>query len=479
VSAPGAREAAALVRGGRASAEELAADALARIDAAAPLNAVLHVFRDEALRAARAIDARRAAGEPLGPLAGVPVAVKDNICVAGGPTTCGSLLLASYVPPRDAEAVARLRAADAVVVAKTNCDEFGMGSSNETSFRGPCLNPLDPARVPGGSSGGSAAAVAAGLVPLALGSDTGGSVRQPAAFCGVVGLKPTYGRVSRRGLVAFASSLDQIGTIARDVGDAALGLAAIAGRDPGDATSSGAPVPAFLAAPRAGAAGRRVAWLDQFAAREGVDEGARLATAEAARALAHAGAIVEFADLPLADLAVPIYHIVSSAEASSNLARHDGVRYGARAEGARDVASLYEETRGRGFGAEVKRRIMLGAFALSAGRREAFYLRAQAARAALTRNIDALLARYDLLLLPTAPSAAFLLGEKIDDPPAMYLSDLFTAPASLGGHPALSLPAPRAAGELPFGVQLVARRFDEETLVAAALALEERGFCAA
>jgi aspartyl-tRNA(Asn)/glutamyl-tRNA(Gln) amidotransferase subunit A len=409
----------------------------------------------------------------------VPVAIKDNLCTRGAPTTCGSRILGRYAPPYDATAVARLRAAGAVVLAKTNCDEFAMGSSNENSAYGPVRNPRDATRVPGGSSGGSAAAVAAGLVPLALGSDTGGSVRQPAAFCGVVGLKPTYGRVSRYGLVAFGSSLDQVGPLAGDVRDAALALAVMAGSDPADATSSAEPVPDLLAAAERGVRGLRVGRLAAFADAEGVAAEVRAALRTAADALHEAGAQVVDVDLPLAEYGIPIYYLVATSEASSNLARFDGVRYGDRRAGDRDpLAAFYEANRGAGFGAEVKRRIVLGTFALSAGYHDEYYGRALRARARLRRQIDDRFARVDLLLLPTTPTTAFPLGEKVDDPLAMYLSDVFTVLANLGGHPAVSIPAPGRAGSLPVGVQLMARRFDEATLVAAAAALEERGFTA-
>ncbi len=500
-----AREIAAAVRGGTLRAEDVARAALARLDAAAALNAIVHRLDGAVLEEARAIDARRARGADPGPLAGVPVAVKDNLCTRGAPTTCGSRILGRYAPPYDATVVARLRAAGAVVLAKTNCDEFAMGSSNENSAYGPVRNPRDPARVPGGSSGGSAAAVAAGLASLALGSDTGGSVRQPAAFCGVVGLKPTYGRVSRYGLVAFGSSLDQVGPLAADVRDAALALSVMAGHDPADATSSGAPVPDLLAAAGRGARGLRVGRLASFAEAEGVAEDVRAGLRAAAEALRDAGAVVVDVDLPLAEYGIPIYYLVATSEASSNLARFDGVRYGARAadDGVRDgaraggtraggtragdaraedaraedtLAAFYAANRAAGFGAEVKRRIVLGTFALSAGYHDEYYGRALRARARLRRQIDERLAEVDLLLLPTTPTAAFQLGEKVDDPLAMYLSDVFTVLANLGGHPAVSIPAPRAAGSLPVGVQLMARRFDEATLVAAAAALEERGF---
>ncbi len=473
-----ARELAAAVRGGTLRAADATAHALARVDARRELNAIVHRDDEAALARARALDARRAAGKALGPLAGVPVAVKDNICTRGLVTSCGSRILAGYVPPYDATVVERLLAADAVVIGKSNCDEFAMGSSNENSCHGPVRHPEDPERVPGGSSGGSAAAVAAGLVPVALGSDTGGSVRQPAAFCGIVGVKPTYGRVSRRGLVAFGSSLDQVGPLCRDVRDAALVLSVIAGPDARDATCSDAPLPPDLAAPDSDLRGKRVGLLASFTGSPGVEARVQEAVREAGRALADAGAAVEEVDLPLAPYGISIYYLVAPSEASSNLARFDGVRYGARAPHPEDVLALYEKTRGAGFGTEVKRRIVLGTYALSAGYYDAYYGRALAARGQLRRQIDDLFARADLLLLPTAPSPAFRLGEKIGDPVAMYLSDIFTVLANLGGHPAISVPAPRRAGALPLGVQLMAPAFGEPALLGAALALEERGFAA-
>ncbi len=470
-----ARAIAAAVRGGEMSAEEVVRSALAALDRGAGFNAVAHRCDEEALRRARAIDARRARGAALGPLAGVPAAVKDNICTRGIPTTCGSRILADHRPPYDATAVERLLAADAVVICKTNCDEFGMGSSTENSCYGPAHHPLDSARTPGGSSGGSAVVVADGQAPLALGSDTGGSVRQPAAFCGVVGLKPTYGRVSRWGLVAFGSSLDQIGPICRDVGDASLTLSVIAGPDDRDATCAAVEAPQPVEAPP-GVAGLRIGLLADFVEAEGVDPAVRKAVGDAAAALVDAGASVVPVRVSLAKSSIPIYYLVATSEASSNLARYDGVRYGPRAGGPADLAALYERTRGAGFGAEVKRRIMLGTYALSAGYYEAYYGRAVRARAALRRELDEVFRQVDLLLLPTAPTPAFRLGEKIEDPLAMYLSDVFTVLANLGGHPAISAPAPRAAQELPVGVQLMAPHFAEARLFAGAFALEERGF---
>jgi aspartyl-tRNA(Asn)/glutamyl-tRNA(Gln) amidotransferase subunit A len=476
---PSARSIAAAVGAGQLTAEESIERALAAIARRDDLHAFLAVDRDGALAAARAQDRGRAAGLAPGPLAGVPLAVKDNLCTRGLPTTCGSRILAGFLPPYDATAVERLTAAGAIVVGKTNCDEFGMGSSNENSAYGPVAHPADAERVPGGSSGGSAAAVAAGLVPLALGSDTGGSVRQPASFCGIVGLKPTYGRVSRWGLVAFASSLDQVGPLTRDVGDAALALSLMAGPDGHDATAPPVPVPDYLAALDGDPRGLRVGLLRGLTGSEGTEPPVREAVLGAAAALAAGGAAVEEAEFELAAYGVPIYALVATAEASSNLARYDGVRFGHRAEGASGPREMMEATRGEGFGPEVKRRIMLGTFALSAGYHDAYYGRALLARARLAAEMDALFERFDVLLLPTCPGVAFRRGERVDDPLAMYLSDVFTVAANLGGHPAISIPGPRRGLALPVGVQLIAPRFSEQLLFRAALALEERGFAAA
>ncbi|MCU0232193.1 MAG: Asp-tRNA(Asn)/Glu-tRNA(Gln) amidotransferase subunit GatA [Acidobacteria bacterium] len=478
VAPPTARALAAAVRSGELTAEASVGRALTGIARRQDLGAFLQVDPEGALAVACAQDRALAAGRDPGPLAGVPLAVKDNLCARGFATTCGSRILAGWTPPYDATAVARLVAAGAIVVGKTNCDEFGMGSSNENSAFGPVAHPEDPDRVPGGSSGGSAAAVAAGLVPLALGSDTGGSVRQPASFCGIVGLKPTWGRVSRWGLVAFASSLDQVGPLTRDVRDAALALALMAGPDERDATAAPVPVPDELTRLEADPSGLRIGVLRGLSESDGTERAVRDAVRSAADALAAGGASVEDAELPLAAYGLPIYALIATAEASSNLARYDGVRFGRRAEGAGSPREMMAATRGAGFGPEVKRRIMLGTFALSAGYHDAYYGRAQRARARLAAELDALFERFDALLLPTSPGIAFRRGERVDDPLAMYLADVFTVAASLGGHPAISIPAPRAEGTLPVGVQLIAPRFGEPRLLRAALALEERGFAA-
>jgi aspartyl-tRNA(Asn)/glutamyl-tRNA(Gln) amidotransferase subunit A len=466
------------LRSRRLRAEELLRSTLAAIagsDAGdPPLNAFLTVAGDELMEQAVAADRALDEGDDVGPLAGIPVAVKDNICTCDLPTTCGSRMLEGYVSPYEATVVRRLRAAGALIVGKTNLDEFAMGSSTETSAFGPTRNPWDRERVPGGSSGGSAAAVAAGLVPVALGSDTGGSVRQPASFCGVVGLKPTYGRVSRYGLVAFASSLDQIGPLASTVADAALVLQVIAGADPLDSTSADEPVPDYVAASGAGPEGLVVGVPREYFAGDLEEEVAALCRAAVER-LAELGAEVREVSLPNTAYAIPAYYLVATAEASSNLARYDGVRYGRRAaaEGAAGgAAAVYRETRGRGFGREVKRRIILGTYGLSAGYYEECYGRGQRVRRLIAADFDcAFAAGVDVLFTPTAPTPAFRIGERADDPLEMYRSDVFTVTANLAGLPALSLPIGRRDG-LPVGGQFIGRRFDEPTVLRAAAALE-------
>jgi aspartyl-tRNA(Asn)/glutamyl-tRNA(Gln) amidotransferase subunit A len=406
----------------------------------------------------------------VGPLAGVPVAVKDNLTTADLPTTCGSRMLEGYVSPFEATAVRRLRAAGAVVVGKTNMDEFAMGSSTENSAYGPTLNPVDPSRVPGGSSGGSAAAVAAGLVPAALGSDTGGSVRQPAALCGIVGFKPTYGRISRYGLVAFASSLDQVGTMARSVADAAGLLEVVSGHDPRDATSAELPPLKLGESLSEGVDGLRIGVPAEYLP-ESLDPGIRILCDAALDRLGEAGAEVVDVSLPHTHLAIPTYYIIAPAEASANLARYDGVRYGHRAAGAESAAEPYERSRSEGFGAEVKRSITLGTYALSAGYYDAYYGRAQRARWLLSRDFERAFSEVDVLFTPTAPTPAFALGARLRDPVQMYLSDVFTVTANLVGLPALSLPIGSVDG-LPVGGQLLAPRWREDRVVAVAAALE-------
>jgi aspartyl-tRNA(Asn)/glutamyl-tRNA(Gln) amidotransferase subunit A len=469
-----AEEIAAEVTAGTRSAVEVVAAYAAQADrTAGTLGTYLHRMTESALADAAAIDRRRAAKEPLGSLAGVPIAIKDNICVRGVPATCGSRMLEGYRPPYDAHVIERLRAADAVIVGKTNCDEFAMGSSTENSAYAVTKNPWDPRRVPGGSSGGSAATVAACEAPLALGSDTGGSVRQPAAFCGVYGLKPTYGAISRYGLVAFASSLDQIGPFARSARDTALLQSAICGRDARDMTSRAEAAPMSLEALEKPIAGLTIgvprAILDEAGA--GLAPSIRAALEAAAASFARAGATLVDVELQHARYAIATYYLIAPAEASSNLARYDGVRYGVRHDGG-DLKGMYEATRGAGFGREVTRRILLGTYALSTGYYDAYYLRAQKVRTLIRRDFIEALTPCDALLMPVTPTPAFPIGEKTDDPLSMYLSDIFSIPASLAGVPGLSFPATFDDAGLPIGLQLVGRPFEERTILQIARAYE-------
>ena len=466
----GARETAAAVRRGEGSAVESTEAALAAIEARdGELHAFNTVLADEARAAAAEIDRRVAAGEDPGPLAGVTVALKDNMCTRGVPTTCSSRILEHWHPPYDATVVDRLRDAGAVVVGKTNLDEFAMGSSTENSAFGPTRNPHDPKRVPGGSSGGSAAAVAAGMVPLSLGSDTGGSIRQPAALCGVVGVKPTYGLVSRYGLIAFASSLDQIGPFAANVTDAALLLEVIAGHDPADSTSIPRPAPSLVDSLDDGVDGLRVGLIRELM--DGVDPDVAARVNAAAEALAAAGAKVDEASVPAAVYGLSAYYLIAPAEASSNLARYDGVRYGLRVDG-KDITEMYGHTRAAGFGAEVKRRIMLGTYALSAGYYDAYYGQAQRVRTLIIRDFEAAYGQFDILLSPTSPTTAFEFGAKAENPLAMYLSDVCTIPSNLAGHPAASVPYGAGADGMPVGVQVLAPALGEQVMFRTARALE-------
>ncbi len=433
------------------------------------LRAYLHVDAEAARTEARRWDERYARNDALPPLAGIPIAVKDIICTRGVVTTCGSRILEGWRPPYDATAMVRLRHAGAILLGKTNMDEFAMGSSTENSGFGPTRNPWDVERVPGGSSGGSAAAVAAGLAPWALGTDTGGSIRQPASLCGIVGLKPTYGRVSRYGLIAYGSSLDQIGPMTRTVEDAALLLQALAGWDPLDSTSADVPVPDFKPALEGGVRGLRIG-IAREGMGEGLQPGVRASVQQAAVVLEDLGAHLEEVTLPTIDYALPTYYLVATAEASSNLARYDGVRHGLRVE-VPDIVEMFSRTRDAGFGPEVKRRIMLGTYALSAGFYEAFYLKAQRARTLVRRDFEQAFERVDLVLLPTSPTVAFRLGERVADPLQMYLADIFTIPVNLAGLPAISVPCGFADG-LPVGLQLVGRAFDEPMVLRAASAYE-------
>jgi aspartyl-tRNA(Asn)/glutamyl-tRNA(Gln) amidotransferase subunit A len=462
---------AAAVRGGR-SAVAVVEEHLARIRSReAELHACNLVTEDAARAAASAVDEAVARGDDPGPLGGVPIVLKDNLCTRGVPTTCSSRILEGWCPPYTATVVERVLAAGAVPIAKTNLDEFAMGSSTENSAFGPTRNPRDPSRVPGGSSGGSAAAVAAGYAPLGLGSDTGGSIRQPAALCGVIGVKPTYGLVSRYGLVAFASSLDQIGPFATTVADAALLLDVIAGHDPMDSTSIVDAVEPLLPVIDRGVDALRVGVIEELTDADGIQPEVVAATEQAALALEKAGATVDRVSVPSARYGLSAYYLIAPAEASSNLARYDGVRYGLRVEGD-DVATMNARTRDAGFGPEVKRRIMLGTYALSAGYYDAYYGQAQRVRTLIIRDFARAYEDFDVLLSPTSPTVAFPLGEKTADPLAMYLSDTCTIPTNLAGHPAMSVPYGTGEHGLPVGVQVLAPALGEAMMFRAARVLE-------
>jgi aspartyl-tRNA(Asn)/glutamyl-tRNA(Gln) amidotransferase subunit A len=459
---------------GEVSARELVEASLRRAEASSSLGAFVELRGEAALAEADASDERRASGEALSPWDGLPLALKDNLVRAGEKTSCASHILEGFVSPYDASVVGRLKDAGAVVIGRTNMDEFAMGSSTEHSVHGPTHNPWDPSRSPGGSSGGSAVAVAAGVVSGALGSDTGGSIRQPAAFTGVVGLKPTYGRVSRYGLVAFASSLDQIGPLARSAEDCALLLEVIAGHDPRDSTSLPDPVPSYSKLLDGDVSGLVVGLPREYFVEEGVDATVLERVHEAARELERAGAKTLEVSLPHTAHAVATYYLVATAEASSNLARYDGVRYGHRArDEAGSLGEMYRATRSQGFGAEVKRRILLGTFVLSAGYYDAYYRKAMQVRTLLRRELEEALGPCHVLLTPTTPEVAFGLGEKTTDPLRMYLSDVYTVSAPLAGLPAVSLPCGFAHG-LPVGVQLLGRALDETTLLRVADAYQRR-----
>jgi len=467
---------------GTMSAEELARSYLDRAERLGRLNAFVHLDPEAVLAQARGVDAKRRAGQPLGPLAGLPVAVKDVLCVDGEPTTCGSRMLRGFCPPYDATVVARLKAADAVLFGKTNMDEFAMGSSTENSAYGPTRNPWDEERIPGGSSGGSAAAVAADLAPLSLGTDTGGSIRQPAALCGIVGLKPSYGRVSRYGLIAFASSLDQVGPFAHDLADAALLLKVIAGHDPMDATSVDRAVPDYPATLDTPPESLRVGLVREYFG-EGLDPEVEAAVREAVRVYEAAGATVKEVSLPHAKYGIPAYYIVAPAECSSNLSRYDGTIYGHRAddfspkypgeESLPPLVRMMMASRAEGFGPEVKRRIMLGTFALSAGYADQYYNQALKVRRLIRNDFDAAFREADVLIGPTSPTPAFRLGEKTSDPLAMYLSDIYTITANLAGIPVVSVPCGLTRSGLPIGLQVFAPAFGEENLLRTARVFEK------
>ncbi len=462
-----AHEQARVLRTGAVSARALAEAALARVRAQEPaLHAYITLTPDEALAQADAADAQLRRGDAT-PLTGIPIAVKDLLSTRDVETTAGSAMLRGFRPIVDCTVVARLRAAGAVMVGKANLDEFAMGSSTEYSAYGPTHNPWDLGRVPGGSSGGSAATVAAGGVPLALGTDTGGSIRQPAALCGILGLKPTYGRVSRFGVVAFASSLEQVGPFGRDAEDVALLLAAIAGHDPLDATTAPLPVPDYVAELGRGVEGLRIGVPRELLG-EGIEPGVREAVEGALAEFARLGAHLDRdVSLPSVGASLPVYYLIAPSEASANLARYDGVKYGFSAHDGPGMWDDMEQTRARGFGDEVKRRIMIGTYALSTGYYDAYYLKAQKVRTLIRREFEQALATHDLLLTPTTPGVAFKLGEKLGDPLAMYLSDLFTLPVNIAGLPAASIPCGFAEG-LPVGLQLIGRAFEEGTILRAA-----------
>jgi aspartyl-tRNA(Asn)/glutamyl-tRNA(Gln) amidotransferase subunit A len=458
---------------GKTSAHALAEAFYVKIESDDPkIGAYLILSKERALEKAEKIDALSKKGDGLPPLAGVPVGIKDVMVTKGVRTTAGSKILGNYIPPYDCTAVARLEAAGAVVLGKLNCDEFAMGSSNENSAWKPVHNPRDLSRVPGGSSGGSAAAVAADMAVATLGSDTGGSIRQPASFCGVVGLKPTYGRVSRYGLIAFASSLDHIGPLTKTVKDAAIVLRTIAGRDPMDSTSAELPVPDYVAELDKPVKGLKLGVAKEYFG-EGLEPETRKAIEAAIQRLATLGCEIVEVSLPHTKYAIPAYYLVATAEASSNLARFDGVRYGYRANGVRSLSDMYRRSRDHGFGPEVKRRIMLGTYALSAGYYDAYYLKAQRVRTLLTRDFEEAFKKVDAIVGPTSPTPAFKLGEKVDDPLAMYLADIYTVTANLAGIPGISIPVGKSKENLPIGMQIFGKHFAESTILRLANAYEK------
>ena len=457
---------------GRISASALAEKHFEQIASVDPgIHSYLALSRERALAQAERVDAAAKAGEPLGPLAGVPIAIKDVLAMRGAPATAGSRILENYLPPYDATAVAKLEAAGAVLLGKLNCDEFAMGSSNENSAYGPVQNPRAPGRVPGGSSGGSAASVAAGLCVASLGTDTGGSIRQPAAFCGVVGVLPTYGRVSRYGLIAFASSLDRVGPFTRSVADAATMLEVLAGPDPMDATASAEPVPNYGDGLRQDVSGLRIGVPEEYLG-EGLDPEIRVAVEQSLDALRAAGCTIESISLPHTRYAVPTYYVIATAEASSNLSRFDGVRYGLRAPESNTLAAMFRNSRDQGFGPEVKRRILLGTYVLSAGYYDAYYRKAQQVRTLLARDFLQAFSKVDAIVCPVTPTPPFKLGEKTDDPVQMYLEDIYSVAASLAGICGMSVPAGSTAAGLPIGVQVLGPHFGEAVMLRVGAAIE-------
>jgi len=462
-----------LIKKKKATAYEIIQDIFNQIDKVDNfIKAFLVVEREEALKKAQEIDKKVKNGEKIPPLAGVAVAVKDIIATQGTETTCGSKILKGFIPPYDATVINRLKDAGAIIIGKTNMDEFAMGSSTENSAFGPTHNPWDLERVPGGSSGGSSAAVAADETFVALGTDTGGSVRQPASLCGMVGLKPTYGRVSRYGLVAYASSLDQIGPITKDVTDCALIMKVISGYDKMDSTSVNLGVPDYLKSCQAGIKGLKIGVPKEYFI-EGIDREVKDALDKALKMFEKLGARIEEVSLPHTEYSLPTYYLIATAEASSNLARYDGVQYGYRTEDYEDLSSMYQKTRSEGFGSEVKRRIMLGTYALSSGYYDAYYLKAQKVRTLIKEDFDKAFSKYDILITPTSPTPAFKLNEKVSDPLTMYLSDIYTIPINLAGIPAISLNCGYSKNNLPIGLQIIGKHFSEETILRAAFNFEQ------
>lgn len=468
-----AHEVTRLIRQKKVTAQEVIHDIFDQIDKIDNLiKAFLILDREKAFQQAKEIDTKVKNGEELPPLAGVAVAIKDILAMQGVETTCGSKILKGFYPPYNATVINRLKEAGAIIIGKTNMDEFAMGSSTENSAFGPTRNPWDLERVPGGSSGGSAAAVAADETIVALGTDTGGSIRQPASLCGMVGLKPTYGRVSRYGLIAYASSLDQIGPIAKDVIDCALAMKVISGIDIHDSTSANIPVPDYLTSCREGIEDLKIGVPQEYFI-EGIDQEVKIAIERTLKLFESLGAKIEEVSLPHTEYSLPAYYLIATAEASSNLARYDGVQYGYRADNYKDLSFMYKKTRSEGFGDEVKRRIMLGTYALSSGYYDAYYLKAQKVRTLIKEDFDKAFEKYDILITPTSPTPAFKLNEKVADPLTMYLSDIYTIPINLAGIPAISLNCGYSKNNLPIGLQIIGKPFDEETIIRAAYNFEQ------